>query len=45
MSNNRRYSPEHMYIGVGDDVKEIQGQLPSAVKTPPPPKPSKWYDK
>jgi hypothetical protein len=30
-----------MYIGVGDDVKEILGQLPSAVKTPPPPKPSK----
>ena len=32
MSNNRSYSPKHMYIGVGDDVKKIQGQLPSAVK-------------
>ena len=41
MSNNRSYSPEHMYIGVGDDVKKIQGQSPSAVKNPPPPKPSK----
>ena len=42
MSNsNRSYSPEHTYIGVGDDVKKIQGQLPSAVNTPPPPKPSK----
>lgn len=42
-NNNRSYSPEHVYISSGDDVKKIQGQMPSAINTPPPPKPSKWY--
>lgn len=42
MSNNHRsYSPDTTYIGTGDDVKKIQGQMPLAVNTPPPPKPGK----
>ncbi len=40
-SNNRSYSPDTIHISTGDDVKKIQGQMPSAVTTPPPPKPRK----
>ena len=40
-SSNDYNSPSRTYIGIGDDVKKIQGQMPSAVNTPPPPKPSK----
>lgn len=42
MNNSNDYnSPMRTYIGTGDDVKKIQGQMPSAVRTPPPPKTSK----
>ena len=42
MSNNHRsYSPDTTYIGIGDDMEKFQNQLPSAINTPPPPKPSK----
>ena len=38
--NNKSYSPEHTRIGAGDDLEKIQGSMPSAVNTPPPPKPN-----
>lgn len=39
--NDKMYSPKWHYTTIGNDIEKINNSKPSAVKTPPPPKPQK----